>query len=55
MLPSMPAAAAGQGLRNDHQADQNSTEKRGQLPNFHQASQLQLDPSGVRGLKKTEM
>lgn len=51
MLPSMPAATAGQGLRND-QADGKSTEKGGQLPSF---IRILLDPSGVRGLKKTEM
>lgn len=48
MLPSMSAATAGQGLRSD-QADLQGKEAASQL---HQAS---LDPSGVRGLKKTEM
>jgi len=45
MLPGMFAAAVGQGLRNA-QADQKSTEKNGQLPDF-----IRLLPnlSGVGG------
>lgn len=54
MLPSMAAATVGQGLRND-QADRKSTEKKRTPSQLHQASQRQLDPSRVRGLKKTEM